>query len=89
MKMKEGQIEIEGTWIVPYCTIGYRSAKFTQAFQAEHPEIRIYNMAGSILAWLHAGGEVVGPQGKPVKAVHVYGAAWDIAPLGYETQRFA
>jgi len=74
--------------IVPYCTIGYRSAKFAQSLKIEHPELSVYNMGGSILAWVHVGGKVINPEGYSVKALHVYGDAWDIAPLDYSTQTF-
>ncbi len=68
--------------VVFYCTIGYRSGERTQ-MAMENMAANIYNLAGGILAWLHAGGEVY-KDGKPVKRVHVYGKKWDLAPMGYE-----
>ena len=41
------------------------------------------NLRGGILAWTLEGGAVHGPDGRPVKAIHVYGARWDYPPAGY------
>jgi len=84
--------------VVPYCTIGYRSAKFTQSLQAKEPGLKVLNMAGSILMWTHEGGSLIETRSTPklaedrpaeVKKVHVYGSAWDLAPAAYEALRFS
>lgn len=62
--------------IVTYCTIGYRSGKLAAALQSEGFTVR--NLAGSLLAWTHAGGPLE-HEGEPVKALHVYGKRWDLA----------
>ena len=66
---------------VGYCTIGYRSGKLAEALAARGIPVR--NLRGGILAWALEGGAVYGPDGRPVKAIHVYGAKWDLPPAGY------
>lgn len=68
--------------IIGYCTISYRSGKLAQ--KLEKKGIRMLNLQGGILAWLHAGGEVY-KNSSPVKRVHVYGKKWDLAPLAYSS----
>ena len=46
--------------------------------------IYVINLRGGLLGWLHAGG-LVHRDGAPVRKVHVYGKAWDLAPSSYET----
>lgn len=75
--------ELGGRVVVTYCTIGYRSGLYTQELRARG--LDAYNLEGSILAWLHDGGEVVDASG-PTNRVHVYGPRWDLAPNGYETE---
>ena len=70
-----------GSRIVAYCTIGARSGEFAAEIQQQGWKVR--NLEGSILAWTHAGGELVGPDG-PTKKVHVYGRRWNLAADGYE-----
>ena len=62
---------------IGYCTIGSRSGKL--AYKLKKEGIRMFNMRGGILAWLHAGG-IVHKDGKPVNRVHVYGRKWNLAP---------
>lgn len=68
--------------VVVYCTIGYRSAEYTKELRKEGWQAR--NLAGSILAWTHAGGPLVDPQGNSTRKVHVYGEEWNLAADGYE-----
>ncbi|EHJ47216.1 Rhodanese-like protein [Solidesulfovibrio carbinoliphilus subsp. oakridgensis] len=70
-----------GKVAVAYCTIGYRSGLFVQNLGPGHPSVA--NLAGGILGWLHAGGTLTDPAGRPTTRVHVYGRAWDLAPLAY------
>lgn len=72
-----------GKELVAFCTIGYRSGEFAEAMGKKGLEVE--NLQAGILGWLHAGGEIDGPDGMPVNKVHVYGAKWDLAPDGYET----
>lgn len=69
--------------LVAYCTIGYRSGEFAEAMRKKG--IAVKNLQAGILGWLHAGGEIDGPDGKPVRKVHVYGEKWNLAPDGYAT----
>ena len=68
--------------VVAYCTIGYRSSEYAERLAAEGHEVA--NLRGSILAWAHARGPLVGPDG-PTRRLHVFGPAWDLAPGEYET----
>ena len=68
--------------IIGYCTIGYRSGKLAEKLKKH--DIRMVNLRGGILAWLHAGG-AVHKDGKPINRVHVFGKKWDLAPFGVET----
>ena len=67
---------------VAYCTIGHRSSEYAARLTAEGHPVR--NLRGSILAWVHAGGPLVGPDG-PTRRLHVYGRDWDLAPASIET----
>ena len=71
-----------GRKIVTYCTIGYRSGLYAKKLQAQGWEV--YNLTGSILGWVHAGGHVE-HEGVITKRVHVYGEKWDFLPEGYES----
>jgi sodium/bile acid cotransporter 7 len=68
--------------IIGYCTISYRSGKLAEKLKKKG--LRIINLRGGILAWLHAGGRVY-KDNVPVNRVHVYGRKWDLAPTGYKT----
>ena len=63
--------------VIGYCTIGSRSGKLARKLKKKG--IRMFNMRGGILAWLHAGG-IVHKDGKLVNRVHVYGRKWNLAP---------
>lgn len=67
--------------IVVYCTIGSRSGKYARRLIKKG--MRAYNLKGSILAWTHAGKELVS-EGEETRRVHVYGRKWNLAPEGYE-----
>jgi sodium/bile acid cotransporter 7 len=54
------------------------------AEKLQKQDIRMVNLRGGILAWLHAGGAVY-RDGKPVNRVHVFGKKWDLAPLDVES----
>jgi sodium/bile acid cotransporter 7 len=66
---------------VTYCTMGYRSGLFARELQGRG--CRVLNLAGSIVAWTHAGGELACEAG-PTRRVHVYGMKWNLAASGYE-----
>ncbi len=72
-----------GRPVVAYCTIGYRSGLWAK--EMAQRGVEVLNLAGSLLAWTHAGGELVAPDGTPTRRLHVYGRRWNLAAEGYET----
>ncbi len=68
--------------IIGYCTISYRSGKLAQELMNKQG-IRMYNLRGGLLAWVHDGGKVVDQQGE-TKRIHVYGRKWNLAPSAFE-----
>jgi sodium/bile acid cotransporter 7 len=67
--------------VVTYCTIGLRSGLYAQRLLRDGT--RAFNLEGSILAWVHEGGTLQGPEGT-TRRVHVYGRRWNLVPDGYE-----
>jgi len=67
--------------VVIYCTIGYRSGKFTRSLQDKG--VKAYNLAGGIIAWVHHGGTIE-HDGNSTRRVHVYGKKWNLLPEAYE-----
>lgn len=67
--------------VVTYCTIGARSGEYAEQLRQAGRDVK--NLAGSLLAWTHAGGPLVGADGA-TKRVHVYGRRWDLARSDYE-----
>lgn len=72
----------DGREVIVFCTIGERSAMRVEQLRRRGVPAR--NLAGSILAWTHAGGPLVDASGKHTLRVHVYGRDWDLAASGYE-----
>ena len=70
-----------GKTVVTYCTVGVRSAQAARELAREGHDVR--NFEGSIVAWTHAGGELVGPDGA-TRRVHVYGSRWNLIADGYD-----
>jgi len=68
--------------IVVYCTIGMRSAGWTQRLRADGWG-NARNLSGGVLAWAAAGGAFVALDGRPTRHVHVYGRTWNHLPDGY------
>ncbi len=68
--------------VVVYCTIGVRSGAATLALRRRG--IEAYNLYGGVLGWAQAGGTFRDPSGAVTRRVHVYGAAWNRLPEGYE-----
>lgn len=73
--------DFEGSTVVTYCTAGYRSGLAAQQLMRDGWEVR--NLAGSILAWTHAGLPLVKGE-EPTNEVHVYSKGWDLSAEGYE-----
>ncbi len=67
--------------LIGYCTISYRSGKFAQELSKNG--IKMFNLKGGMLAWIHEGGKVYDRQGETHR-VHVYGSKWNLLPPGYE-----
>ena len=67
--------------VVAYCTIGWRSGKFAIKMNAKG--LKVWNLAGGLLIWLHEGGKVFDAAGE-TRRIHVYGRKWNLAPGGYE-----
>ena len=68
--------------LIGYCTISYRSGKLAQQLAAQG--IRILNLRGGMLGWVHAGGKIYDRNGETHR-LHVYGRKWDLAPREYQT----
>ena len=66
---------------VGYCTIGYRSSRFTQIMKQKG--ITMYNLHGGLLGWIHDGGKIYDKNGQSFR-IHVYGSPWKLAPDGYQ-----
>jgi hypothetical protein len=56
--------------IVPYCTVGYRSGKYTEKLRQQG--VDAVNFEGSIMAWVEAGQPLVTPNGKDTRRVHTW-----------------
>ena len=64
----------KNTPLVVYCTIGYRSERMAEKLRSRG-FTRVYNLYGSIYAWIFAGNPVVDENG-PVRRVHTYNRNW-------------
>lgn len=72
-----------GRPVIVYCTVGYRSGLATRELREEG--IEAYNLAGGVLAWIHAAGTLVdGRSGDATQRVHVYGRRWNLVPEGWK-----
>jgi sodium/bile acid cotransporter 7 len=80
-ELEERWSEALATPVVTYCTIGHRSGLYAQMLRDRG--VDAYNLAGSILAWTHNGGELVNAGG-PTRRVHVSGPKWSLEADGYE-----
>lgn len=72
----------KGRRLVAYCTVGARSGEWAKARQSEGMEV--VNLAGSLLAWTHAGGPLTDPEGRPTRRVHVWSRRFAWVADGYE-----
>jgi hypothetical protein len=72
--------------IVSYCTISKRSGMFAK--EMDRKGIFVANLKGGKLAWLLEGGKVYDEKGIEVRRTHVYDDEWNLAPAGYETEKF-
>lgn len=66
----------EGTLVVTYCTVGYRSG--TAAVELEKVLQRpVFNLDGGLIEWFNRGGEVVDPAGNSADRIHPYDSDWE------------
>lgn len=70
---------------VIYCTIGVRSGKYVA--QLAEQGIQATNLAGGLLSWTHAGGQLQRSD-EVVEQAHVYGRRWRLLPEYYEAEWF-
>ena len=79
----EQKEELKDRPIIAHCTIGYRSGVFAKDLASQG--YTAYNLAGSILAWVHEGYPVIDPDsGEPTHRVHTFGPDWALLPEQYE-----
>lgn len=79
----------QGTKVVAYCTVGYRSLQYAQKLQEKGFDAA--NLEGSILAWTHEGLPLVtrdGDEEIPSTKVHVFAEKWALHGDGYEPVTF-
>jgi rhodanese-related sulfurtransferase len=82
-KFEENRLQYKKKKVIAYCTIGYRSGRLTEELREDGYDA--YNLRGSLLGWIHNGGQVVNPEGEPVQKVHVYGSSWNMVPEGWKS----
>ena len=70
----------EDARIVPYCTVGARSARYTRELRDRG--VAAVNYRGSIIDWAENGGPLVTPEGEPTMRVHTY-SKWFSVPEPY------
>lgn len=70
-----------GRTIVPYCTIGARSGRFTKQLVGDGWDAR--NLKGSVLAWTFTGQPLDSEEG-PTRTVHTYNEKWALTAEGYD-----
>ena len=68
--------------IIGYCTISYRSGELARELKNKQG-LRMYNLRGGLLGWVHDGGKLVDSKGE-TKRIHVDGRKWNLAPSAYE-----
>ena len=64
--------------IIAYCTIGYRSGKFTEKWRKKGYDIQ--NLVGGVLLWSHQGKPFYQSKDNswtPTDSVHVYDDEWN------------
>jgi rhodanese-related sulfurtransferase len=66
--------------VVSYCTIGYRSGKYTEELRRKG--VDAFNLEAGILGWVH-DFRPVERGGVEVREVHVYGRQWNLVPSWY------
>lgn len=80
VEFDRNQAAHEGATVVAYCTVGHRSGLYAQELAGRG--WNALNLRGAILAWTHAGGELVDANG-PTRRVHIWSPPSLVAE-GYE-----
>jgi rhodanese-related sulfurtransferase len=70
-----------GKLVIPYCTVGGRSAKYAE--QLVKQGARVKNYKGSILEWVKAEKPLITLDDQPTNRVHIYSDRYKI-PAKYE-----
>lgn len=70
---------------VIYCTIGVRSGEYVA--KLAELGIEATNLAGGLLSWTHAGGQLQRSD-EVVEQAHVYGRRWRLLPEPYKAEWF-
>lgn len=72
--------------VVPYCTIGYRSAQYCEKLHEEGFEA--LNLSAGIVGWTQEQYPLETNDKKETKRVHVFGKQWELQGDGYEAVKF-
>ena len=80
-QFEEHQEDYKGFTVLAHCTVGGRSGLYAKDLQAKG--WKVFNLKGAILAWTHAGGPLVDPEG-PTRRVHVYSSRFNLVAEGYD-----
>ncbi len=81
-EFEDNRRSYEAATVVTYCTIGGRSGRYAKGLV--DAGMKAFNLRGAILAWTHAGGELIDTEG-PTRRVHVHGRKFDLTADGYES----
>jgi len=75
-----------GRLVIPYCTVGGRSATYAKELSRKGVEVK--NYAGSILQWVESELPLVTLKGEPTQRVHTYSNSYRVpAPYVQVTGR--
>ena len=80
-EFEQNRSAYQGKTVVTYCKVGHRSGLYAQKLHATGCDV--LNLKGAILAWTHAGGELVNANG-PTKRVYVSSPKANLIAQGYE-----
>lgn len=81
----EAMAKAERQNAVIYCTIGVRSGEYVAKLAEQG--IEATNLAGGLLSWTHAGGQLHRGD-EVVEQAHVYGRRWRLLPEPFQAEWF-
>lgn len=70
-----------GTTVIPYCTVGGRSAQYAKQLAAKG--VKVLNFNESIIGWCNARLPLVTVDGKTTNQVHIYNSRYRV-PAEYQ-----